>query len=261
MTVSERIHRANAAVECEKLMSKHVYYHAGGIHREEIEEMWVNREDCTWAHNFGQMGSRSNFMICYADNQEKNTRDIYEQVLKVYPEVEKVPDYRAIAEEAVHFTVSPIVEVAEDGQSAKAYFYTPGCIFSTLNPQQAREGMWIWERYGADFELENGEWKFLNLKVCCDAAGPMDVENWHTIGFTPSLPSDEDESAESPAPADSAPAEDEAAPTHPGPLHFTLTETQLPQDRPFMPVPYRTFSETYDLATLTGRYEGEAEHV
>ena len=248
MTISERIHRADAAVECEKLMSKHVYYHAGGVHREEIEEFWVKREDCTWAHNFGQMGSRSNFIACYADNQEKNNREIYEQVLAVYPEIGNAPDYRAISEEAMHYTASPIIEVAEDGQSAKAYFYTPGCIFSTLNPQREREGTWIWERYGADFEYEDGEWKFLNLKVCCDAAGPMDVEDWHKKSFIPSIPDDENGDGEN---------DKGAAPTHPGPLHFTLTETQLPQHRPFMPVPYKTFSETYNLAALTGRYEGE----
>ena len=249
MTVSERIHRANAAVECEKLMSKHVYYHAGGVHREEIEEFWSKREDCTWAHNFGQMGSRSNYIACYADNQEKNTREIFDQVLDAYPEIEKVPDYRAIAEEALHCTMSPIVEVAEDGRSAKAWFYTPGCIFSTLNPQKAREGTWIWERYGADFVYEDDEWKFLNLKVCCDAAGPMDVEDWHTIGFgPPPPPAGEEEDRDS---------EEGAVPTHPGPLHFIITGVQLPQDRPFMPVPYKTFSETYNLATLTGCYEGE----
>ena len=238
MTVSERIFRANAAVECEKLMSKHVYYHAGGVHREEIEEFWTKREDCTWAHNFGQMGSRSNYIACYADGQEKNTREVYELVLSVYPEVENVPDYRAICEEAMHFTVSPIVEVAEDGQSAKGLFYTPGCIFSTLNPQQEREGRWMWERYGADFIYEDGEWKFLNLKVCCDMFGPMDIKDWYFDSFGAPPPD--------PGRKNQTETEEEGPPpqsftvTHPGPLHYPLSSAQLPQDRPFMPLPYTT---------------------
>lgn len=254
MTVSERIFRANAAVECEKVMSRHVYYHAACVHREEIDEFWSKRDDITWAHNFGQMGNRENYVSCYAGDSERDNWAIFEELKGIYPEVEDkelVPDWRALCEEAIHFTCSPIIEVAEDGLSAKGLFYTPGAIFSTLNPERAREGTWIWERYGADFVYEDGQWVYLNLKVCCDLAGGMDAPNWPLAGgFGPP-----------PAAEDGAEGEDAPPPpgghnvTHPGPLHFDLTETQLPQCRPFMPVPYRTFSESYPLSTLTGIYE------
>lgn len=250
MTLSERIDRAYAAVECEKVMARHVYYHAGGVHRQEIEEFWTKREDCTWAHNFGQMDCRENYIRCYAEDQERDTKEMYETVLKIYPEIAKVKDYRAITEEAMHLLASPIIEVAEDGQSAKGLFYTPGCIFSTLNPEQAKEGMWIWERYGADFILEDGKWVYLNLKVCCDLGGPMDIEGWTTLPpFQPPAPEE---------------GEEQTGPVghpvgKPGPLHYNLSQTQLPQTRPFIPVPYRTFSETYSYATLTGIYEENKE--
>lgn len=243
MTVSERIARVNAAVECEKLMSMHVYLHAAGIHREEIENYWTKDEDCTWAHNFGQMKGKANYTRNYADKQEHDTAANFAVVAKLYPEMldkANVPDYRATYEEAMHFTASPIIEVAADGKSAKGLFYTPGCIFSTLNPGQCREGTWIWERYGADFVLEDGRWLFKNLKVCCDLAGPMDVPNW------PLLPQEE------------PPQEEEDFPMQvsvPGPLHFEISPTQMPQVRPFMPVPYETFSLTYPLSTLTGIHE------
>jgi len=251
MTISERIHRANAVVECEKLMSCHVYYHAAGIHREEIEEFWSKRDDVTWAHNFGQMGNRANYIKNYADNQEKNTREVFEAVAKVYPEVldkEKVPDYRAICEEAMHFTVSPVIEVAEDGQSAKGLWYTPGFIYSTLNPQQAREGTWIWERYGVDFIYEDGRWVILNLKVCCDISGEMDAPDW-PIAPRPQMPAPPGDGEAPPPPIGGMDV------TYPGPLHYELSSTQVPQERPFIPVPYRTFSETCSYATLTGIYE------
>lgn len=255
MTLSERIHRANAAVECEKVMSLHVYYHAAGIHREEIENYWTKSGECTWAHVFGQMGDKENFILNYAAGQEKDTRDVFEQVAEVYPEVldkHWVPDYRAICEEAMHFTVSPLIEVAEDGQTAKGLWYTPGCIFSTLNPQQAREGTWIWERYGADFVYEDGRWLYKNLKVCCDINGAMDEENWplldRPMGPPPSGDGEED-GGPPPGPGGGMNI------THPGPLYFDNTPTQLPQETPFIPVPYKTFTETYNYATLTGIYE------
>ena len=253
MTVSERIHRANAAVECEKLMSRHVYLHAAGIHREEIENYWTKSDECTWAHNFGQMGDKANYTHNYAENQEYDVGQNFRELVKVYPELldkDKVPDPRATYEEAMHFTASPIIEVAEDGQTAKGLFYTPGVIFSTLNPEQAREGTWMWERYGADFVWEDGRWLFKNLKVCCDMGGPMDLLNWPLLPKDPPPePEDLDEEA----------AQHTMSVTHPGPLHYEISPTQMPQKRPFMPVPYKTFSETYPLSTLTGIYEEAAE--
>lgn len=258
MTLSERIHRANAAVECEKVMSLHVYWHAAGIHRQEIEQYWTKSDECTWAHNFGQMGDKANYTHNYADNQEKDTREVFDAVAKVYPEVLDefwVPDYRAICEEAMHFTVSPVMEVAEDGKTAKGLWYTPGCIFSTLNPQQEREGTWIWERYGADFVYEDGRWLYKNLKVCCDMAGGMDAPNWPLVGRGGPPPAEEAPEGEEGGEVAPPPPGGGMSITHPGPLHFETTATQLPQERPFIPVPHKTFSETYNYATLTGIYE------
>lgn len=247
MNLSERIDRAAAASECEKVMSLHCLYHAGGIHREEIEEFWTKREDCKWSHNFGQMNNKKNYIECYADEQEASAVDIYEQLEPIYPEVKKVKDRRALIEVAMHLLASPVLEVAKDGQSAKGLWYTPGCIFSTLNPQKAKEGMWMWERYGADFILEDGKWVYLNLKVCCDMAGMMDAENWPFVEAPQEPPSEEDDSSK----ADSS----RVAVGVPGPLHYMLSGTQVPQERPYIPQPYRTFEETYSYATLTGIYE------
>jgi len=252
LTLSERINRAVAATTCEKIMSLHCLYHAGGIHREEIEEFWTKREDCTWSHNFGQMDNKTNYIECYADEQEANAVQIYEQVVPIYPEVSKVKDRRALIEVAMHLLASPVIEVAEDGQSAKGLWYTPGCIFSTLNPQKAKEGMWMWERYGADFILENNKWVYLNLKVCCDMAGMMDADNWPFMEDSGEPQSDKEEDSSKPDSSD-------VSVGIPGPLHYVLSNTQVPQERPYIPQPYRTFKETYSYATLTGIYEEEGK--
>jgi hypothetical protein len=256
--LSERIHRATAAIECEKVMSRHCYYHAGGVHREEIDEFWTKEKPLTWAHNFGQMNSLENYTACYAYDQEANAAQYYALLEPVYPEVAAVGDRRALIEEAMHLLVSPIIEVAGDGQTAKGLWYTPGCIFSTLTPRKEREGMWIWERYGADFVFEDGQWVYRNLKVCCDIAGLMDEPGWGLSQGPPGPPPDsgsgDDEAGPPPGPGGAH------AVAVPGPLHYNLSPTQLPQDRPGIPVPYRTFEETFDYATLTGIYEdGDAK--
>jgi hypothetical protein len=254
LTVSERIDRAVAATECENLMSLHCYYHAGGVHREEIEEFWVKEQPLTWAHNFGQMKGLENYTACYADDQEANAEAYYALLEAVYPEVATVRDRRALTEEAMHLLVSPIIEAAADGKTAKGLWYTPGCIFSTLTPRKEQEGMWIWERYGADFALENGRWLYRNLKVCCDIAGAMDEADW---GLSPPMSgpppgAEGEDGAGAPPPNDGRKASEVNVP---GPLHYNLSPTQTPQDRPKMPLPYETFGETHDYAALTGIYE------
>ncbi len=249
LSLSERIDRAEGAVECEKIMSKHCYYHAAGIHREEYYEMWSKREDITWAHGFGQMGDRYEYYKNYILNQESDTWQGFMNLWDVYPEVKSVikdtqhmMDYRAFNEEAMHLLTTPVIEVAEDGQSARGLWYTPGTIFSTLNPQKAREGMWMYERYGADFVKEDGEWKYLNLRVCPDVTAPMDCEPWYV----------ENPRRPGPPPSDGG---DGAAPPPPGgpgggmmlkipgPLYNELTMTQVPQASPAIPEPYKTQSD------------------
>jgi hypothetical protein len=253
-SLKERVARANAWVECEKVMALHCYWHAAGIHREEIEQYWTKEEPLTWAHNFGQMNSFENYTACYADAQEANAEAYYGLVEPLYPEVRDVKDHRVLIEEAMHLLVTPIIEVAGDGRTAKGLWYTPGCIFSSLTPRKEREGMWIWERYGADFVFENGRWLYRNLKVCCDIAGMMDEPGWGLKEGPPGPPPDEEgERGEESQDDGKGPGPVPVA--VPGPLHFNLSATQLPQKRPALPLPYETFTETYDYATLTGIYE------
>jgi hypothetical protein len=250
LSLSQRIARATAAIECEKVMARHTYYHAGGIHREEIEEFWIKNGDLTWAHNFGQMNTRGNYVACYADSQEANANAYYVILESIYPEVERIQDRRALVEEAMHLLVSPVIEVAKDGKTAKGLWYTPGCIFSTLTPRKEREGVWIWERYGADFIFEDGKWVYRNLKVCCDLAGAIDEIGWpFSGGMAPPPPVVDDEGEE----VDNSRGSSGVG--IPGPLHYDISAVQLPQNRPFIPFPYDTFSETCSYAILTGIYE------
>jgi len=250
-TLEERIARAEAAVACENVMSLHCYWHAAGIHREEIEQYWTKAGRLTWAHGFGQMDGVENYTELYADAQEANAEAYFEKLVAVYPEIADAPERRSLTEEAIHLLASPILEVAEDAQTAKGLWYTPGCIMSTLTPRRESEGMWMWERYGADFVYENGKWVYRNLKVCPDIAGPMDMPGWGAAAgpMGPPPPEEGEESAPEP------PGTGQGGVSHPGPLHYNLSETQAPQRRPFLPEPYRTFAETYDYATLTGVYE------
>lgn len=244
LTLSQRIDRAEGAIECEKVMSKHCFYHAAGVHREEYYEMWSSREDITWAHGFGQMGDRDQYYQNYVLNQEAGTFQGYKDLWDVYPEVKgvmgstrRMMEYRALYEEAMHLLTTPIIEVAEDGQSAKCLWYTPGLIFSTLNPQRTREGKWISERYGADFVKENGEWLYLNLRVCPDIVSPMDCFPWAGDGaFVRQAP-------QAVASGDAPAAKGGGMGLKiPGPLYKEYSPDRVPPEAPGIPMPYKTQS-------------------
>jgi hypothetical protein len=242
LTISQRIDRAEAAVTCEKIMSRHCFYHSAGINREEYFEMWSKRPDITWAHGFGQMGDRWQYFQNYILGQESNTWqgfknlwDVYPEVLDVIQETRRTMDYRAFNEAAMHLLTTPVIEVAEDGQSAQCLWYTPGIIYSTLNPQKEREGTWIWERYGADFIKEDGEWLYLNLRVCPDIFSPMDIASWTSprpMGPPPDSEDGEDQPRQPEGPVMMLKI--------PGPLHRDYSVTQVPQDSPGIPHPHRT---------------------
>jgi len=233
-------------------MSLHVYWHASGIHREEYQQYWSKREDITWAHGSGQMGNRWTYWQNYVLSQEVKTFTTFKNVMAVYPEVKEAANYRAIGEYSNHFLSSPIIEVAEDGLSAKGLFYTPGYIagFATVNGK-VRCGS-LSERYGADFIFEDGKWVYLNLRVCPDIGGDANGGGFGEPREMPQMPPPDQQGGDKKAPA--PPQDPVSAPWDiPGPIYRNWSATQVPQYMPPMPLPYKTLSETFlysDVKTL-----------
>lgn len=99
------------------------------------------------------------------------------ELMNIYPETAG-KDPRPLMEASVHTLVTDIIEVAEDGMSARGSFITPGVIHSTLTTEQKKYCNVLWERYGSDFVYEDGKWKYLHEQVCPDILSRMDCLNW-----------------------------------------------------------------------------------
>lgn len=69
-------------------------------------------------------------------------------VQKIYPEIGGM-DPRPLMEASVHTLFTDIIEVADDGRSARGSFITPGVIFCRLNRHEYPYCNVLWERYGA----------------------------------------------------------------------------------------------------------------
>ncbi len=253
MTVSQMIDAAEACIETENLQAKHAIMHAAGETKEELDTMWSNRDDIFWCHNFGGMPTREDVYAGWAGGLAQNAHYYYRQIIHVYPEVEGM-DERPLMECAVHMLGSSIIEVAEDGKSTRASWYTPGIIFSTLNIDKKKEGIWLWERYGNDFVFEDGEWKILSQHVCSDFGGMMDADNFAKASYERMQQPPRKRPPQEPADDGTVPNPPQA----PMPLFFAqYSPVQLPQNACPWPSPYKTFDRengSYCCAFAKGEY-------
>ena len=161
----------------ENIMNRHVLYHCYGEHQAEMEEIWVQEYENQMTASFGQ---NQGFMVGYGSIWDgyvtghdeswltsakrycqNNGIDVSgwtdEQILEVYGGVGQL---------LLHVTTTAIIEIAEDGQTAKGYWYSPGMI-----AESGQSGNTIWEAYGVDFVKENGEWKMWHLHMFTDFMG------------------------------------------------------------------------------------------
>ncbi|MBR2810042.1 MAG: nuclear transport factor 2 family protein [Solobacterium sp.] len=57
---------------------------------------------------------------------------------------------------------TPIIEVASDGQTARAVWWSPGAA-SIVRDGQKPQALWVWGDFAVDFILEDGSWKIWHL--------------------------------------------------------------------------------------------------
>ena len=65
-----------------------------------------------------------------------------------------------------------MIEVAEDRQTAKAVWISPGYIAAPMGGKL--QGLWHWDRYAIDFAREEDGWKIWHLWVGKDFSTPYE---------------------------------------------------------------------------------------
>ncbi len=163
--------------EIQNIMSWHVMYHCYGLHREEMETIWVNEPENRATASFGQNqgfyvgydaiweayveGHDTNWLSSAKSYCESNGIDISGMT-----DEEIIEKYGGVGQLLLHVTTTAIIEVAEDGQTAKCFWYSPGMIAET-----GQSANTIWEAYGVDFVKEDGQWKMWHLHMFTDFMG------------------------------------------------------------------------------------------
>jgi hypothetical protein len=238
LSLSQRIHNAEGSQAVEDIHARHSYLHAMAFGKEEWSTLWSKDDETSWGHFFGRMRGFDSIWSDSVTLYDARTYRDYLKVYKIYPEVGG-KDPRPLAECAMHTICTDVIEVAEDGMSARGAFLTPGNMFCMLNPDKHRTNMYLWERYGSDFVYENGQWLYIHEQVCPDFGGNGDTDNFAAKAYQnlvdpppppPPLPPEVQEAIMPPV-------------DEPGPLHFRYTPVQTVQNTVPWPEPYKTLDD------------------
>lgn len=169
MSAAEMAERALAVQEIQYVMGLHQLYGApGGDHDKEIELIW--------AHNTPGVSFAGNGYIVQGDidviysfygsgsrkNKDKNESGSGQQQHMMSGGAGAI-SYRLLT--------TPIIQVAGDLKTAKAWWYTPGFQSNVMNGTGS--AIWTYEKYGIDFVNEDGEWKIWHFHVYNDWEIPM----------------------------------------------------------------------------------------
>lgn len=258
LSLSQRIHNADGSQQVENLKAIHAYSHGRNWPIEEWGYIWDTSDETSWAHGFGRWRGYYKIWQNSVAKWDIPTFSNYIKAYEIWPEIGGM-DPRALNFAAVHNLSSDVIEVAEDGKSARGAYLTPGTIFEQLKPSGKRRCIYMWERYGADFICdEKGRWKYLHEHVCPDMQGSMDDSNWSLDALEMAMnPKPFGFPGMEPPAGDSAP---DAAPPDvphgprnvddPGPLHVEYDFFLTPQDTCPWPEPYKTLDNdnTYTIS-------------
>ena len=178
-------HMAQKALDnqaIQNVMSRHVMYHCYGLHQEEMEQLWVQEPENQATASFGQ---NQGYMVGYPaiwEGYVDGHTESWLQAAKKYcsqngiditgwSDEQILNTYGGVGQLLLHVTTTAVIEVAEDGQTAKCFWYSPGLVAET-----GQSGNAIWEAYGVDFVKENGEWKIWHLHMYTDFTGSFFVD-------------------------------------------------------------------------------------
>lgn len=211
-SLHERVAAVVAGQKVEELKARHAYLHGMNRGREEYGTFWLRSDNSTFGHTFGRMmgynelvpahfgeplkpnpfaPSEEEFGMGPPVGEEDDDEGMpFENVTKKhFDRPEKMRDVYDVFDlyghnvegtccQSCHVLASPVIEVADDGKSARGFFLTPGTMMSTHGQKGGRSGGWLWERYGSEFVYRDGRWWWFHEQVCPDIGDSYDDSNW-----------------------------------------------------------------------------------
>ena len=236
-----RLDRMQAVQDCRNLMGEYSLLHTAYRNKEYVK-LWANREDCVllmpWAAYFGKTGVDKCYLIDHGDRDDEGAEENPQLHGGMF----------------MHCMDTEIIEVAEDGATARGIWLDPG--HETYNRFVRPEGEpghlpatpgaweeaipnsdWCWGKYLVNFIKEGGVWKFWQMQLY-----PLARQSFYRC-WTHMRPYERPEFM--------------AGSNLPEPIWEYGEEQIYPPNRPDPPVPYQTF----DMAVhgIMAQYERGGE--
>jgi len=210
----KRIQRCEDVNQIQNLLASYVYTHEVGRTADLTEKVFaINDPDVSWeVAGTGYFKGSDSVKKALGNNVSPNP----------------IPGNLS-----VHCLTTPVIEVADDGRTAKGIWISPGAI-TIPNPQTGKmKGFWAWTRYGCDFIKEDNTWKI-----------------WHYHVYSIFLAPSGSDFAEPGAPDLFKKSDNGKPPARPvpdGPTTFDnpYNQNYIAKLIPAPPQPYKAFEETF----------------
>lgn len=235
-TPSPELQRLIDVNEIQSVMGRHAWYYSAGQHQRELDELFAQEQpDVSFGTNAGYWVGLESIQNAYVDWFEVQAKKDLAHLAAKHPDIENKPENLLAGTSMMHTITTPLIVVADNGETAKGLFYSPGQV--TQTPLGEPRANWMWERYAVDFIKENGQWRIWHFNVFTDFAVPPGSD-WTKPGEIPQIVLQ---------PGEIPPWEDPDAPTFDVPVqtYESYSPTAVRGEKPRIPVPYRTFSETF----------------
>jgi hypothetical protein len=252
--VEKLAQRALDVQEVQNVWSRHASYDAAGMNREQIREIWAQKQpDVAFIQNTEMRIGLDNIIAYYCDMWDQTRKTRLQAIRKLFPEIPDDEKYALAGWMKMHTNTTPNIQIAGDGQTAKGSWESPGFITELSGDNFL--AAWIWERYFVDFIKEDGKWKIWHANLLVQFMTPFDkswvenslaqVKGSGSQGGAP--PSGVNANRGGAVGMSGMPAAAAAAKTELRSQLFAVDKLcgPLSENFPKQPEPYYTFSETF----------------
>ena len=224
------------AFEIQNLMSRHAWYYAAGQHQRELDELFAKtRPDMSFGTNAGYWVGYESIKRAYVDWFKVQAAQDLAALSRRHPKIKNEPANLLSGTSMMHTITTPLIVIADDGLTAKGLFYSPGQV--TQTPLGQPTAGWMWERYAIDFIKDGGAWRIWHFNVFTDfSVAPGGDWTKQSVGANIVV-----------QPGEVLPWEDPNAPKFDIPVetYKSYGIDVVRGENPRIPVPYRSFSETF----------------
>lgn len=180
-TDAELIARIMDTEAVKTLVYKRGYYNANDDREKELAELWVQEPEhqatACMGKNIGWHVGMDAIRKYYIDHHNEVLQQQLDAISAADPAIANTPENLGVGYLTNRPASTGLVEIAEDGKTAKALFYAIAHE-TQPNADGTATAMWVPEKQAYDFIRENGEWKIWHLvqAVDCDCPAGADYE-------------------------------------------------------------------------------------